>query len=370
MFITCRLVVLILGISLGLQAQVLDLDIESMRRLAERGDADAQYMLGLRQIAGQDIAKNPTEGIAWLERAAKAKHLRAQFMLGSFYEDGVGVKRDLAKAVEWYRRAADAGLAPAQFAMAAAYELGIGVAKDEKQAVVWLKLAAEQNNPQAQTALAMKYETGTGGLKADPVRAAQLYLEAANQDWVQAMSRLAHLYYTGQGVPLDYRRAGAWYQRASRSEDPWASNNLAWFLATCPDHSLHDPAKASEFANRALRLMDDAGEPESYEMYDTKAACLARQGDFLAALLWQKKALELMGQDKDLPEQEQETLKAEFLQRLRLYQLQTPYTDPSSPAKQPGPALPADRILQDEPLRGGPRQSPKKKANAPQKGFA
>lgn len=208
--------------------------------------------------------------------------------MGSLYMKRSGVKKDEAKAVEWYRKSAENGFAPAQFALAMAYDLGRGIKQDPAKGTEWLQKAADQNHPQSQTALAAKMERGVGVTK-NPSKAALLYLRAAQQDHVQAMSRLANLYYTGNGVPLDYRRAGAWYKRAAKSDDPWAANNLAWFLATCPDESLQNGEQAMLFAARSLRIMDEAGEDQRYEMIDTKAACLARNGEFLEAILWQKR---------------------------------------------------------------------------------
>lgn len=326
---------------------------------AKKGDADAQFELGLRLLTGEGVKKDEKAGREWMEKAANQKHLRAQFVMGSLHEDGVGTKKDEAKAVEWYLKAAENGFAPAQFSVAMAYDLGRGVKQDAAKATEWLEKAAGQNHPQAQTALASKYERGVGASK-NPSKAALLYLRAAQQDFVQAMSRLANLYYTGNGVPLDYRRAGAWYQRAAKSQDPWAANNLAWFLATCPDESLQNGEQAVLHASRALRMMDEAGEDQRYEMLDTKAACLARNGEFLEAILWQKRALSLLNEDKEIDDEERRQLKDEFDARLKLYQQESPYDEPEPNVEKEAAPLPQDTILQDEGTPGL-ESTPKKK---------
>ncbi len=336
---------------------------EELESWAKKGDADAQFELGLRLLTGEGIKKDEKAGMQWMEKAAVQKHLRAQFVMGSLHEDGVGVKKNEAKAVEWYQKAAQNGFAPAQFAVAMAYDLGRGIKQDPVKATEWLEKAAEQNHPQAQTALASKYERGVGASK-NPSKAALLYLRAAKQDFVQAMSRLANLYYTGNGVPLDYRRAGAWYQRAAKSEDPWAANNLAWFLATCPDESLQNGEQAVLHASRALRMMDEAGEDQRYEMLDTKAACLARNGEFLEAILWQKRALSLLTEDKEISEEERTQLKTEFETRLKLYQQESPYNEPEPKIDSEAAPLPQDTILQDEGIPGSESRPKKKKASS------
>lgn len=337
---------------------------KELRAWADNGDAESQFELGLRLLTGEGLVKNETEGVAWVEKAANQKHLRAQFIMGSIYEDGMGVKKNEATAFEWYRKSAENGFAAAQHSVAMAYDLGKGVKMNAEKATEWLEKAAEQNHAPAQTALAAKYEAGVGADKS-PAKAALFYLRAAQQDFVPAMTRLANLYYSGSGVPLDFRRAGAWYQRAARSEDPWAANNLAWFLSTCPDESLHNGEQAVQLASRALRIMDEAGEDQRYEMIDTKAACLARNGEYLEAVLWQKKALSLLPEDKALPEAERKSLEAEFQARLKLYQKQTPYTEAEPKGDSEAAPLPQDTILQDEGIPGG---APGKPRNSKSKG--
>lgn len=337
------------------------IDPSNLQSLAERGDPDAQFELGLRMLTGEGVKKNEKEGVQWMEKAANQKHLRAQFVMGSLYEDGAGVPKNEGKAFEWYRKAAENGFAPAQHAVAMAYDLGKGVKKDAVKGTEWLQKAADQNHPPALTALAAKIERGVGVAKS-PAKAALYYLRAAQQDFVPAMNRLASMYYAGLGVPLDYRRAGAWYQRAARSDDPWSSNNLAWFLATCPDETLLNGEQAVQFATRALRIMDEAGEEQRHEMLDTKAAALARNGEFLEAVLWQKKALALLPNDKDITEEERKGLEKEFQTRLKMYQKQTPFVDPEpKKAEEEGAPLPQDTILQEEGVPGGDSPSNKKK---------
>lgn len=183
--------------SLQAQQQQPRVDVQELRGWADRGDADAQFELGLRLITGEGVKKNLEEGVKSVEKAAKQKHLRAQHVMGSLYEDGVGVKKDLAKAAEWYRSSADLGFAMSQHSLALMYEEGKGVKKDPAKAAEWFKKAADQGNPPSQTAYAAKLERGDGVAKSS-AKSALWYLKAAQQDFVPAMTRLANLYYTGR----------------------------------------------------------------------------------------------------------------------------------------------------------------------------
>jgi TPR repeat protein len=338
-------------------AEELALQERQLRAFADRGDSDAQFELGLRFLTGEGLRKDDKEGVRWLEKAAESGHLRAQHVYGSLFEDGVTVKKDLAKAVQWYEKAANGGFPMAQHALGVAYELGQGIAKDTVKATAWFEKAAAQNYPPAMSAFAAKLEKGDG-VEKDTARAALLFLKASKLDFVPAMSRMAHLYYTGTGVPVDYRRSFGWYQRAARAGDAWAVNDLAWFLSTCPDESLHNGEQAVLIAKEALKILAETGEKERHELLDTIAAALARNGEYVEAVLWQRKALAVLAEDKDVTDAMRQSLVAEFEDRLKLYEKESPYTEAEAKGEADAQPLPQDTILKDE---GIPEAAPKPK---------
>ena len=71
----------------------------------------------------------------------------AQFNLGLLYENGLGVARDDAEALAWYRRAAERGDAGAQYNVGQFYAFGRGVAPNGVLAVAWITVAAENGAP-------------------------------------------------------------------------------------------------------------------------------------------------------------------------------------------------------------------------------
>jgi len=86
----------------------------------------------------------------------------AQYNLGLAYEYGRGVTRDHAAAANWFRKAANQGLAAAQLSLGVLYENGVGVPQDFAIAVTWCQKAAEQSNTAAQLNLGVMYENGWG----------------------------------------------------------------------------------------------------------------------------------------------------------------------------------------------------------------
>jgi TPR repeat protein len=60
------------------------------------------------------VPQNFAEALKWYRRAAAKGNASAQFNLGIMYANGEGVPKDEAKAVEWYQKSAAQGDADAQ----------------------------------------------------------------------------------------------------------------------------------------------------------------------------------------------------------------------------------------------------------------
>ena len=74
---------------------------------------------------------------------AKKGNAEAQFYLGVMYANGEGMPRDTVKAVEFYRLAAAQGDASAQRLLAVMYNTGLGITKNNILALMWVNIAAE-----------------------------------------------------------------------------------------------------------------------------------------------------------------------------------------------------------------------------------
>ena len=74
---------------------------EELRRLAEQGDKDAQWALGVRYHNGEGVSQSDTQAAQWFLRAAEQGHVLAQATLGAYYWAGRGVPQDLSKAYFW-----------------------------------------------------------------------------------------------------------------------------------------------------------------------------------------------------------------------------------------------------------------------------
>jgi TPR repeat protein len=332
-------------------------DAAALEQLAERGNPDAQFELGIRYLGGEGLDKDEKKAAEWLQKAADQHNLAAMNALGTLNEEGIGLPKDEKKAFEWYEKAAKYGFPLAQQNLAECYEAGKGVEKNPEEAVKWLQRAAHQDFAPSQAAYAWKLEKGEG-IPKNTKEAAAWYLKAAQGGLIRAMTHLAYLYYTGTGVPLDYRRAEAWYRRAARTEDPWARNDLAWFLAVCPDDTFHDGEMAVDYARSALEKMTK----QDYQVVDTMAAALARSGKFGEAMQLQMKALIMFADDKekDYTPEERAKLERELKDRLDHYKKQKAFVEKNPAPEGNTKPLAEDRILQEEPVqRRKPKTEPK-----------
>jgi TPR repeat protein len=77
--------------------------------LAEQGNADAQFYLGLMYENGTGVPKDYKTAVKWFRLAAEQGNAYAQFNLGLMYFEGKGVPQDNVYAHMWYDVAASSG---------------------------------------------------------------------------------------------------------------------------------------------------------------------------------------------------------------------------------------------------------------------
>jgi hypothetical protein len=75
--------------------------IADLQTLANQGDADAQWQLGLRYHNGEGVPRSDSQAMLWFQMAAEQGHVTAQSALGAYYWVGRGVSRDLSKSYFW-----------------------------------------------------------------------------------------------------------------------------------------------------------------------------------------------------------------------------------------------------------------------------
>src|ERR1700733_15180640 len=79
----------------------LSLSPAELRQLADRGNPDAEWQLGVLYHDGDGVPKDDALAVQWFERAAQQGYVRAQSTLGAYYWAGRGVPQDFSKAYFW-----------------------------------------------------------------------------------------------------------------------------------------------------------------------------------------------------------------------------------------------------------------------------
>ncbi len=179
-----------------------DVVFNELKPLAEQGNAEAQYKLGVLFDAGQGVKRDLKQAIFWYQRAATQGYAQSQYNLGGIYARGNGVAQDYIQALSWYRKSAAQGYASAYVGLGYMYNTGQGVPQNDKQAVAWYRRAAEHGNIDGQFNLGMMYANGRG-VSQNFKQSLFWYKKAAIQGDLEAIHNIGVQYKLGQGVKLN-----------------------------------------------------------------------------------------------------------------------------------------------------------------------
>ncbi|KAF9168685.1 hypothetical protein DFQ26_002585 [Actinomortierella ambigua] len=191
--------------------------IDYLRRVASKGNADAQLVLGWMCDRGLDIAGKTEDAPLWYRKAAQQGHSTAQLRLGRMYEshnNNQDANQSDSEAAKWYRMAAEHGEEQAQLRLGVLHFHGRGVAQNDVEAAQWFRKAAEGGVAEAQFNLGLMYSRGQGVEQSD-VDGASWMRQAADQDMAEAQFGLGSMYMDGRGVEQSDEMAAMWYRRAA-----------------------------------------------------------------------------------------------------------------------------------------------------------
>ena len=60
-------------------------DLEELKELAEAGNAEAQYRLGVYYYRSEEVIENQIETVKWFRKAAEQELTEAQLIMGLCY---------------------------------------------------------------------------------------------------------------------------------------------------------------------------------------------------------------------------------------------------------------------------------------------
>ncbi|KAI8886566.1 HCP-like protein [Backusella circina FSU 941] len=150
--------------------------IQIYKYIAEQGDIEAQYKLGL---AFEESFSEPNylEAVKWFTMSANNSHSNAMYRLGLLYEKGLGVCQNYLKAIQLYKKSSVKGNNDSSYRLATVYHHGKGV-------------------------------------KIDPTKALQYYTDAACKGQYEAECDLGILFYKGELVQKNHLEALKWLTRS------------------------------------------------------------------------------------------------------------------------------------------------------------
>jgi TPR repeat protein len=109
--------------------------------LAESGDADAQFGLGMMYGNGFGVDMDDALAIKWYGLAAEKGHSGAQCNLAVMHQNGWGVPLNEEEAVRLFSQAAEQGVVEAMVALGRHFAMDFSEAYDPVQAYKWFSLA-------------------------------------------------------------------------------------------------------------------------------------------------------------------------------------------------------------------------------------
>lgn len=201
------------------------LALSQLQPLANQGEAQAQFYLGVSYQKGWGVIADPTKAAQWYRRAAEQGLNKAQHNLALLYLRGEGVPADAALAREWFERAARQGDMRAAHELGLMYFRGMGVERDFTQARSWWEKAAHAGETRAAYDLGILFRRGQGGVPRDVAASIKLWTQAARGGLAVAQNALGACYMNGDGVDADMLEAWAWFRLAQQGGLAVASVN-------------------------------------------------------------------------------------------------------------------------------------------------
>ena len=159
--------------------------VAAYKKAIEGGDVPAKSTMAIMHQLGRGVPQDFNKMIGLLKDSADAGYHFSQFRLAELYMKPDSIPASLArdldlpdpiKAAKLYEMAAAQGSQDARVALDKFLE-GDGVFDDPAVRLKWVMHAAEGGDAQALNTLGLMHEQGDG-VNYDPVRAAELYIEA------------------------------------------------------------------------------------------------------------------------------------------------------------------------------------------------
>jgi TPR repeat protein len=121
-----------------------DMVFDFQMKLAQKGNAEAQLMVGEMYEAGRGVEKDTEQAMAWINKAAEQGNKAAGYKLLYYDLDKNSLIQGNKAQLDELTNAASAGDGHAQYYIGLMHSRGVGMRQDSTQAVNWLSKASLQ----------------------------------------------------------------------------------------------------------------------------------------------------------------------------------------------------------------------------------
>ena len=235
--------------------------------------APAQVKLCIWMVAGKGGPQDAILGLSYCEKAAKQNYPEAYTKLGEYYYEGKVVARNYTKAIKYLAYASKKGSASAAFKLGFCLKNGYGITQNRKKAFAYFQLAAKRNYAPGKYALGECYEKGIG-IPIDYTKALSAYTASAKSKWTNADIKKSQ-----QDAAAGQKRLaeiGKWWSLANEKNDAQAQCNvgtcyftgngvkkdfnqaLAWFQKSAAQDNLEGIVRVADCQFHGYGIKQDA----------------------------------------------------------------------------------------------------------------
>lgn len=218
---------------------------------------------GLEEAEAAYKGRDYTKAFKEYKQLAEQGNAFAQSKLADMYYKGEGVKKNFEKARLMYKSAAEQGNANASYELFKIYNEGLGVEVDKQQAEKWLQKAGDLEGIIGSMAYIVADIYYKGDQVEQDLKKAEIYYrKAAEQNFPAAITRLASMYWGADGFEQDRKEAEKWLLKSAEMNVVSAQKILAqaYFFG---DQSLDKNYKE---ATKWLRKAGENGDAYSQEL--------------------------------------------------------------------------------------------------------
>ena len=210
------------------------------------GDSRAYTQLGIACLQGNGCPEDESLGKAYLDTAANMGNVLAMYDLALCYLNGYGCRVDTAMAIPWLEKAADNEKIEAINELGDVYE-AMG---DFKYAVLYYEKGVTMGSMESYCNLGYCYEQGQG-VVLNSKKAYDLYMYAAEHEYVRGYMSVASCYLNGIYVEENAAEALKWLTKAAEAGNPKAMYYCGSILENGEDGVPANTKKAKEWYKKA-----------------------------------------------------------------------------------------------------------------------